>query len=143
MRPRLLLSLMLAFTAGGTAGGAAADDLAAKMIMALDVNPAAVAFWAAGNDPPENESAAAADARWAAALRGAETMQAKGRLLQSQGLAREGAWSSFAELMISLSREGEVAVKAKDAEKAFEIGGRLYDACNGCHKTYVPRTPPP
>ncbi len=139
MRFRLLFSLMFAFTAGG----AAAEDLAAKMIMALDVNPAAVAFWAAGNDPPENEGPAAADARWAAALKGAETMQAKGRLLQSQGLAREGAWSTFAELMISLSLEGEAAVKAKDAEKAFEVGGRLYDACNGCHKTYVPRTPPP
>jgi hypothetical protein len=137
MRARLWLPLLFIITAGG----AAAADLASKMIMALDVNPAAVAFWAAGNDPPENESAYAAEARWAAALKGAQALQAKGRLLQSTGIAREGAWSTFAEMMAQVGAEGEIAARARDPEKAFEIGGRLYDACNGCHKTYVPRTP--
>ena len=68
-------------------------------------------------------------------------MQAKGRLLQTNGIARDGPWSSFAEIMIQVSAEGEVAARARDPEKAFEVGGRLYDACNGCHKTYVPRVP--
>ena len=139
MRAGLLLASMFAFMAGG----AAAEDLATKMIMALEVNPGAVAFWAAGNDPPENETPVGAEVRWEAALKGAQAMQVKGRLLQSQGLAREGPWSTFAEMMITVAQEGETAAKAKDAERAFEIGGRLYDACNGCHKTYVPRTPPP
>ena len=139
MRARCALLLVLVFAF--TAGGAAAADLASKMIMALDVNPGAVAFWAAGNDPPEGESAYAAEARWAAAVQGAQAMQVKGRLLQSVGIARDGAWSSFAEIMIQVSAEGEVAARARDAEQAFEIGGRLYDACNGCHKTYVPRVP--
>ena len=77
-RPGLCATLVLALSAGG----AAAKDLASKMIMALDVNPGAVAFWAAGNDPPEGESPYAAEARWTAAVRGAQVMQAKGRLLQ-------------------------------------------------------------
>lgn len=136
-RPGLLLTLMFVFTASG----AAAEDLATKMIMALDVNPGAVAFWAAGNDPPEDESAYGADARWSAAARGAKIMQAKGRLLQTPGIARAGSWSSFAEMMAQISQEGEAAAKARDAEKAFEVGGRLYEACNGCHKIYVPRVP--
>lgn len=136
-RAGLVGLLSLAFSTGAQA----AEDLASRMIMALDVNPAAVAFWAAGNDPPEGESAYAADARWAAALKGAQVMQAKGRLMQSQGIAREGAWSTFAEVMIQVSAEGEAAARVRDAEKAFEVGGRLYDACNGCHKTYVPRAP--
>jgi hypothetical protein len=135
MKARLLLGFFVAFSATG----AIAEDLATKMIMALDVNPGAVAFWAGGNDPAENESAYATDARWAAAVKGAQTMQAKGRLLQSGGIVREGAWSTFAEMMIQVSAEGEIAARARDSEKAFEIGGRLYDACNGCHKTYVPR----
>lgn len=135
MKPRLLLSLLFAFSASG----AMAEDLATKMIMALDVNPGAVAFWAGGNDPAENESAFATEARWAAAVKGAQAMQAKGRLLQSAGIAREGPWATFAEMMIQVSAEGEAAARARDSEKAFEIGGRLYDACNGCHKTYVPR----
>ena len=139
MRPGLVVGAVLAFSAGG----AAAEDLASKMIMAIDVNPAALAFWAAGNDPPEDETAAAADRRWSAAVEGARVMQAKGRLLQTPGIDREGAWSTFAGLMIDIAKEGEAAAMARDPEKAFEIGARLYDACNGCHKTYVPRTPPP
>ena len=43
--------------------------------------------------------------------------------------------------MNQVSAEGEVAARARDPERAFEVGGRLYDACNGCHKTYVPRVP--
>lgn len=134
MRPILLLGLVFAVSAGA----ATAEDLTTKMIMALDVNPGAVAFWAGGNDPPENESAYAAEARWTAAVKGAQAMQAKGKLLQTAGIAREGPWSTFAETMVQISAEGEVAARTRNSEKAFEIGGRLYDACNGCHKTYVP-----
>lgn len=137
MSARLLLVLLMIFTAGG----AAAADAASKMIMALDVNPAALAFWAAGNDPPEGESAKAERARWAAALAGAQTLQTKGRQLQATGIARDGTWSTFAEMMVQAGAEGEAAARARNPEKAFEIGGRLYDACDGCHKTYVPRAP--
>ena len=137
MRQGVLLAALFAFTASG----AAAEDLATKMIMAMDVNPGAVAFWAAGNDPPENEGAYAADARWAAAVKGAQAMQAKGRLLQSEGIKRDGPWAGFAEMMVRISVEGEAAARARNPETSFEIGGRLYDACNGCHKTYVPRVP--
>ena len=137
MKPRLLLSLLFV----ASASAATAEDLTTKMIMALDVNPGAVAFWAAGNDPPEGESPYAAEARWTAAVRGAQVMQAKGRLLQAPGIARDGPWSSFAEIMNQVSAEGEAAARARDPERAFEVGGRLYDACNGCHKTYVPRVP--
>ncbi len=135
MRPRLLLGLVFAVWASA----ATAEDLTTKMIMALDVNPGAVAFWAGGNDPAESESTFATEARWVAAVRGAQAMQAKGKLLQTAGIAREGPWSTFAEMMIQVSAEGEVAARARDSEKAFEVGGRLYDACNGCHKAYVPR----
>ena len=135
MKPGLLLSLLFVVSASA----ATAEDLTTKMIMALDVNPGAVAFWAGGNDPAEGESVFATEARWVAALKGAQTMQAKGRLLQSAGIAREGPWSTFAEMMVQISAEGEAAARARNAEKAFEVGGRLYDSCNGCHKTYVPR----
>ena len=79
MKPGLLLSLLFVVSASA----ATAEDLTTKMIMALDVNPGAVAFWAGGNDPAEGESAFATEARWVAAVKGAQAMQAKGRLLQS------------------------------------------------------------
>lgn len=113
-------------------------DLPVQAMMATAVNPAALAFWAGGNDPPQDETAAAAEARWIEAVRGAQALQAKGRELQSPERTRPGRWNEFAELMADTGAEGESAAKARDAEKAFEIGGRLYDACNGCHKAYIP-----
>ena len=135
MKSRIALALVLA----ATAGGALAGDASMKTVMADFVNPGALAFWAGGNDPPENETPAQAKARWAAALKGAQVMQAKGRMMMAAPYTRTGRWNGDAKLMVDTAAEGEVASRTQDAEKAFEIGGRLYDACNGCHKTYVPR----
>ena len=99
--------ILAGLIAGGAAGAAAAQATVAEL-MKHEVNPAALAFWAAGNDPPEDETPPAAAARWRAAEAAAATLKAEG------------------------------AVKARDAEAAFEAGGRLYDSCNGCHKAYAP-----
>jgi hypothetical protein len=135
MRARGLLTI--AFVA--VAGAALAADVAMKTVMADAVNPAALAFWAAGNDPPDGETPAQAKVRWAEALKGAKTLEEHGRMLMAAPYARSGRWNEDAKLMVDTAAEGEAAIKAQDAQKAFEIGGRLYDACNGCHKTYVPR----
>lgn len=121
------------------AGAATAGEPDMKTIMATSVNPGALAFWAGGNDPPEDETPAQAEARWAAAVKGAQTLQAEGRRLAAAPYTRTGRWNDDARLMVETGAEGEAAARARDAEKAFEIGGRLYDACNGCHKAYVPR----
>jgi len=136
MRVRLLLVAAVILAAGAAAAQVVDHDLPVQAIMATGVNPGALAFWAGGNDPPEGETPLQARIRWAEAVNGAQTMQAKGRELLHY--SRPGRWKEFAQMMIDVSQEGEAAARAKDAEKAFEIGGRLYDACNGCHKTYIP-----
>ena len=136
MRVRLMLAAFALLAAGGAVAQVVNHDLPVQAIMATGVNPGALAFWAGGNDPPENETPAQALVRWEAAVKGAQTMQAKGAELQKY--SRPGRWNEFAQMMADVSKEGEAAAQAKDAEKAFEIGGRLYDACNGCHKTYIP-----
>lgn len=136
MRVRLLLCACAVLAAGGAMGQVMNHDLPVQMIMATGVNPGALAFWAGGNDPPEGETPAQAALRWEAALKGAQVMQAKGVELMKH--SRPGRWNEFAQQMIDTSKEGEAAAQAKDAETAFEIGGRLYDSCNGCHKTYIP-----
>jgi cytochrome c556 len=141
MRWRFLLAGAFVLAGGGTVAQVVNHDVAVQTIMATAVNPGALAFWAGGNDPPENETPAAAAARWEAAVKGAQTLEAKGVELQAH--SRPGRWNAFAQMMADVAKEGEAASKAKDAEKAFEIGGRLYDACNGCHKTYIPTPPPP
>jgi cytochrome c556 len=140
MRWRWLIAAALVLAGGEAVAQVVNHDVAVQAIMATAVNPGALAFWAGGNDPPENETPAAAAARWEAAVKGAQTLEAKGVELQAH--SRPGRWNEFAQLMVDTGKEGEAASKAKDAEKAFEIGGRLYDACNGCHKTYIP-TPKP
>jgi len=133
----LRLVLSLAFTALAGAALAGSDTL--QTIMAQHVNPGALAFWAAGNDPPENETPAQAKARWQEALVGAKTMQAWGLVMQKPPYTRSGRWNDDAQLMIDMAKLGEAPIQARDAAKAFEVGGRLYDACNECHKLYVPR----
>ncbi|HEV2532788.1 hypothetical protein, partial [Phenylobacterium sp.] len=134
---RTRIPLTLAFAAVASTALAAQDTM--QTIMAGHVNPAALAFWAAGNDAPDNEAPAQAKQRFAAALQGAHDMQAWGPILQKPPYTRSGTWNADAQLMIDIAKLGEPAIRAQDGAKAFEIGGRLYDACNECHKLYVPR----
>jgi len=137
MRVRLLLAAAAILAAGAAAAQVVDHDIPVQAIMATGVNPGALAFWAAGNDPPEGETPAQADARWAAAAQGAQTLQVKGRELMQH--SRPGRWNEFAQMLVDGAIAGEAAAKAKDVDKAFEIGGGpIYDACNGCHKTYIP-----
>jgi hypothetical protein len=131
------LALTLAFAAVASTAVAGPDTM--QTIMALHVNPAALAFWAGGNDPADGETPAQAKLRWAEALKGAQAMQVWGAILQKPPYTRSGQWNEDARYMAALGKEGEAVARGMDPAKAFEIGGRLYDACNECHKLYVPR----
>lgn len=132
-----LAALMLAVTSV-TAAAAIAADAEVKAMMAGQVNPSALAFWAGGNDPPEGEAPADAEARWRTAQAGAEVLRDQGVKLSESVHARPGRWAEYAKLLSDTAAEGVLAAQARDAERAFEIGGRMYDACNGCHKAYIP-----
>lgn len=133
------LRLAAALALSALAGAAVAGPDTMQTIMAHHVNPGALTFWAAGNDPPDNETPAQAKARWEAALKGAKAMETWGAVMQQPPYTRSGRWNDDAQLMIDMAKLGEPPIRAKDAAKAFEVGGRLYDACNECHKLYVPR----
>jgi len=123
------------------AGTALAQASTMADMMERSVNPAALAFWAAGNDPPEGETPQAADARWRAAEAAIAILKAEGARMQRPPYLQPGEWADLARLMADTAASAEGAIKARDAEAAFEAGGRLYDSCNGCHKAYVvPRT---
>lgn len=137
MRRRLLLTAVAVFAAGGAWAQVTTHDLAVQAIMVTAVNPAALAFWAGGNDPPEGETPGQAQARWDAAVAGAQVLQIKGRELMQH--SRPGRWDEFARMLSDGAVQGEAAARAKDMDKAFELGGGpIYDACNGCHKAYIP-----
>lgn len=117
--------------------GAAAAASPMLELMKRDIDPAANAFWAAGNDPPEGETTDAAAARWRAAADAAEKLRAYGQLLTSAEHTRPGEWNAFAQMMAEAGAAGQVAVEKRDVEGAFEAGGRLYQACSGCHAKYI------
>lgn len=132
-----LMAIAVLPMAGVAVAQVVEHDLAVQAIMATGVNPGALAFWAGGNDPPEGETPAQAEVRWAEAVKGAQTLQVKGRELMRH--SRPGRWNDFAQMLVDGGAAGEAAAKARDAGKAFDIGGgAIYDACNGCHKTYIP-----
>ena len=133
------VALAFAVAAGGPS---VAADGTVKEIMRDHVNPGALDFWAGGNDPPENETKAEAAERWKAAVAGAQALQRYGKALQQPGSSLPGRWAEFAKLMEEQGALGEAAARAQDMNKAFEVGGRLYDSCAGCHQTYIPRTTP-
>lgn len=133
---RLAFALAAAALGGGAVAQTVRYDAAVQAVMAKAVNPAALAFWAGGNDPPEDETPAQAASRWAAATRGAQDLQVQAASLA--GADRPADWNRYARMMADVAAEGEAAARARNAEAAFEIGGRLYDSCNGCHKAYVP-----
>jgi hypothetical protein len=139
VRP-VALALGVAFA---VAGASVAADGTVKEIMRDHVNPGALDFWAGGNDPPENETKAEAAERWKAAVAGAQALQKYGKAMQQPGNSLPGRWAEFAKLMEEQGALGEAAAKAQDMNKAFEVGGRLYDSCAGCHTAYIPRKTPP
>src|SRR5262245_28005304 len=101
---RLLLISALVLAAGAAAAQVVNHDLPVQAIMATKVNPAALAFWAGGNDPPEGETKAEAEARWAEALKGAQALQAGGEDLLKH--SRPGRWDEYAKLLIVGGQKG-------------------------------------
>ena len=136
---RLLIVTLVTLGAGTALAQVTVHDAAVQSIMAAKTNPGALAFWAGGNDPPEGESKAEAKARWAEAVAGAQALQATGLELQCADRSRPGSWNKWAQAMVDAGKAGEAAARAKDMEKAFDVGARVYDSCNGCHSAYIPR----
>lgn len=132
----------IAALAAGLAGAAAAQGASSPVSTAGQmkhiVNPAALAFWAAGNEPPERETPQAAEARWRAAQAAAKVLETEGRKLCQAPYARPGRWNEYAEDMARAAASAGPALQARDPEGAFAAGGRLYDSCDGCHKAYAP-----
>ena len=124
--------------AAAAAAVAQADGPSLHEWMKAVIDPAANAFWAAGNDAPEGETAAAAALRWTAAAAAAVTLETEGRKLAALPFALGGDWDRYAKVMVEAAVDGRKAAEARDTEAAFEAGGRLYEACEGCHAKYSP-----
>jgi len=82
------------------------------------------------------------DAEWAQVLRASVSVTEAGNLLMMAPRARDtGNWMKAAQALVDGGRDALRAAQEKNAEKLFDAGAVLYEACNGCHRQY--HWPPP
>lgn len=99
------------------------------------IDPAANAVFAAGN---AEDASKVSPAQWKAMLEGAGVLQESGRLLLAAPRSNpDPEWTRTAQLMIAAGAEANAAAVARNHDGAFEAGGKLYEACNGCHSKFV------
>jgi hypothetical protein len=111
-------------------------------IMAGIVDPQAEVFWRSSGS---NETADGSQTLtpttaegWAAAEHSMTAVAEAGNLLMLPGRARDdGDWIKFARAMTDQALAGRAATRTKDADKMFEVGAALYDACQACHQKYL------
>lgn len=79
------------------------------------------------------------DAEWQDVADAAEEMAELGRRLQTADYAPDqDAWLDYSKGVVLASEQIEAAVAERDEGALFNAGGILYNACVGCHQTYVP-----
>jgi len=90
----------------------------------------------------------ASDAEWQLAENEATILIESGNLLLIPSRIKklddkDTDWVKYTNLMVQLAQEERAAIIAKDGDKMFDIGARIWDeACTGCHKKYVIPTLP-
>jgi hypothetical protein len=78
-------------------------------------------------------------AEWDAVRSHAMTLTESGNLLMMPGRAKDGGdWMKFAQELIDTSAVALRAAEAKDADKLLDVGGRIDEVCERCHKKYWP-----
>jgi hypothetical protein len=59
------------------------------------------------------------------------------KFLQISHLAKDqGEWQNKANNLITAVNHARASIKDKNADKLFEAGGEIEEACSGCHKVY-------
>lgn len=109
-----------------------------REIMLAVTIPASEAVFTAAAEPPTT------DDQWVSVERAALTLAESGNLLLVPGRAvDEGEWSRFSRMLIDSAAQAYAAAQAKDIDGVSEAGNAIYEACEGCHKKYLPQPAAP
>jgi len=74
---------------------------------------------------------------WLRVMQSAYTIAEAGNLLMLEGRAKDtGDWMEYAGGLIDAATLVVQAAKDRDAERVFDTGGTLYEACTACHEQY-------
>ncbi len=114
-----------------------------KQLMQAVVDPSADGVWESvatiftqtgtGERRPRTEK------EWAAVRSHAMTLAESGNLLMMPGRAKDGGdWMTFAKDLVETSAVALRAAEAKDVDGLLDVGGRIDEVCERCHKKYWP-----
>jgi cytochrome c556 len=108
-----------------------------RQIMLAVTIPASEAVFNAAAEPPTS------DEQWATVERAALALAESGNLLLIPGRAvDDGEWSRFAHMLIDTAAQAYSAAQAKNLDGVADAGNVIYEACEGCHKKYMPQAAP-
>ena len=109
-----------------------------RQIMLAVTIPASEAVFNAAAEPPTT------DEQWVSVERAALSLAESGNLLLIPGRAVDDEeWSRFSHMLIDTAAQAYTAAQAKDVNGVSDAGNVIYEACEGCHKKYMPQPTPP
>lgn len=123
---------------------ATAPELPLKQLMEWVIDPAADVVWESvksiSTDQGTKEIAPDTEEQWDAVRNAAAVLIETGASLTAEGRARGGDdWTRAARRLVDAARDALKAAQGKDAAAVFDAGGRIYNACAGCHHQYAPQ----
>ncbi|WP_153067149.1 hypothetical protein [Steroidobacter cummioxidans] len=105
-----------------------------RQIMLAVTIPASDAVFNAAAEPPTT------DEQWVTVERAALALAESGNLLLIPGRAvDDGEWARFSHMLIDTAARAYSAAQAKDIDGVADAGNAIYEACEGCHKKYMPQ----
>jgi len=134
----LLTGALLASGCSRTGTSAPTDSFKAigsvpELMRALTIPNSDAVFRAQGEAPTD-------DAGWEALQRNALILAESGNLLMIGARARDtGNWRKDAYALIDASAAALNAARAKNAEQFSQAADAIYNACESCHKDYLPK----
>ena len=128
---------------GGTPTVAYKPVVDVKQLMAGIVDPAADGVWESVatifTKEGTEERRPRTEKEWAAVRSHAMTLAESGNLLMMPGRAKDGGdWMRFAQELVDTSAAALRAAEAKNVEGLLDVGGRIDQVCESCHKKYWP-----
>ena len=107
------------------------------------VQPTAETYWQAvqyiSDEKGSREIMPQTDAEWERVAEAARQLAWAGEEMQQPHYAegRGADWTAFAQGLVEVSHQAEMAAQSQDPAKVLEVGGTLYNVCSACHETYM------
>lgn len=111
-----------------------------KELMANQVQPTAQNYWDSvrfvSDETGSHDFLPETDADWEKTRMAAVDLQRMGELLMTEPYTegRGEDWNQFAQGLIDVAKQAEVAAQHKNVDEVFEVGGTIYSVCSACHQ---------